>query len=745
MSDELGAVLIAEIGSVTTRVVLVDDVDGESRMICQVEKPSSLEPPFHNATIAILEAAARIGELTGRRLLNEGQLLMPQTRERDGVNHVVAATSAAGTLSLIIAAIATDISARSAAHACRCTYTSLLQTIALDDFDKLLDDHGMPRLSATAGSASTNGKKKAGKQAGKQARAMRAGNAMSWMERQIQSMLSYEPHAVVIAGGLEGGNVETLKRLAHMVALTTLRTTVDASGQQRRNTSDHPIIFAGNSAARDTVQDVLAARAHLVVVDNVRPELEREHLEPTQRELARLYQERILPTLPGYAVLQRLSRAPLQTVVDAHSLMSRFLAERYRRQVLTLDVGSSASSALLAQPGGKIHTVVLGASGSGFGCANVLAERGAERIARWLPFAIGDKELRHWVLNKMLRPHVVPGSREDLLLEHAVVREALALLREALADECHTLRYDMVVACGGVLAHAPPGLAALTLLDALQPTAEESVMAVDLHLDTLGLLAACGTVVGLEADAAVTLFERDVMHNMPLATCVVTLGDGKAGRQAVQAVLTPLRGAPQTIDVKHGQVARLPLPPGERAQLTLRPASGVSIGRNAPGVEVSTDVAAIGGSALGIIIDARGRPLRLPEKADARRALLWEWLAALDVVQGISPYLTDAAPIVARISDTALPASALAADDGLVSDSDADAVPPETHAEPPAAGEAPAGVPASGGRISLADLDQSGMPPRPASSLDNDLASLRQTMGVEEPPDKKKRGKKKKK
>jgi len=62
--------LVAEVGSVTTRVTLVDTVDGEARMIGQVSVPSTTEPPYENAVIGILEAATQLSEATGRQSQN---------------------------------------------------------------------------------------------------------------------------------------------------------------------------------------------------------------------------------------------------------------------------------------------------------------------------------------------------------------------------------------------------------------------------------------------------------------------------------------------------------------------------------------------------------------------------------------------------------------------------------------------------------------------------------------------------
>ena len=668
MPNEPSAALIAEIGSVTTRVTLVDAVDGEARLIGQVEVPSTTEPPFENAAIAILDAATQISEATGRQLLRDGELLMPQTNERDGVDALVATTSAAGLMGLVIAAVSNDVSARSAHHASRATYTSILQVVTLDD---------------TARGATHQD--------------------TSWIERQVQTLVGLRPDVVVLAGGLEGGATDALIRLAHIIGLSGLNAIVDAEGQQRHDIAVRPVIFAGNSHARDRVIEALSGRAKPFIVDNLRPTLETERLDPARRALRQLYNEQILPNLPGMPVLRRLCKAPVCATCDAIGLMTRFIAERYGRATLTLDAGSASTAAYLHSQG-RYSPAILGGIGTGYGIGAVLATRGLDAIARWLPFAISEQELTHRLLNKMLRPQLHPTMREDLLIEHAVAREALALALEALWDERSGAPYDLVVAGGGVLAHAPhPGLAALTILDALQPSSEETVLAVELHLDTLGLMSACGTLAFADPDAALTLFERDLLRNTPLATCVVALGGGRPGDVAIEAELLPVgEKTPQRITVRHGQIGRLALPPGRKGQLTLRPVSGVRIGRNAPGAEVASDVAAISGSALGVIIDARGRPLRLPNPPDERQQLVWEWLVALGAESGPLPYAT-AAPLTT----------------------------------------VPVPTPTDNGKIVIAETSAPAVPPAPApptaasetATVLDDLARLRQT--VEEP---KKRG-----
>lgn len=668
------ALLIAEIGSAMTRVTLVDAVDGETRLIGQAEVPSSIEPPTEDPSLAILEATVQISELTGRRLLVEDGLLMPQNAEQDGVDGVVIVTSATRPLSLVIAAISGDVSARSALHASRATYTHVQQVITLNE-------------------------------TGAEAR-----GDSSWIERQVQILLGLRPDAVLIAGGVEGGAQAPLVRLAHIVGLTAANTRPDGQAGLRSEPALLPVIFAGNSACRDRVIEALSGKCATYIVENVRPSLETERLEPTRRELSRLYVERMLPHLPGIATLRRLSSAPIRLGYETSAVMTRFFAERYKRNVLLLDLGASNTS-LFLQSRGRFSPAILGGIGVGYGAGAVLAARGPQALLRWLPFPITEQDLVHRVLNKMLRPHIVPSTREALLIEYAIAREALRLALDALLDERPEAAYDMVVASGGMFAHTPhPGLAVLALLDALQPTGEESLFAIDLHLDSLGLVGACGALAFSDADAALTLFEHDLLNNTPLATCVVALGHGRLGNPALEAELQIVGGGKETVSVAHGQIGRLPLAPGRRGTLTIKPGGGVRIGNNAPGQTVSTDVAAVSGSALGVIVDARGRPLQLPSNPSAHRALLWEWLVALGAEHDPSPYPADAPPTEPAHEPVPAPQPAPPA--------------PEPGPPPPAAEAAP-----QPGGINLPPAE-----PEPPS-IESDLAKLRQT--VAEEPEKK--------
>jgi flagellar biosynthesis/type III secretory pathway ATPase len=69
----------------------------------------------------------------------------------------------------------------------------------------------------------------------------------------------------------------------------------------------------------------------------------------------------------------------------------------------------------------------------------------------------------------------------------------------------------------------------------------------------------------------------------------------------------------------------LPLPIGQDTDLVLQPQHRADIGQGA-GKKISMQV---GGSALGLVLDGRGRPLDLISDEVRRRSLIKKWLWTL--------------------------------------------------------------------------------------------------------------------
>ncbi|HEV2122813.1 MAG TPA: glutamate mutase L, partial [Chloroflexota bacterium] len=253
----------------------------------------------------------------------------------------------------------------------------------------------------------------------------------------------------------------------------------------------------------------------------------------------------------------------------------------------------------------------------------ILDRAGAAALTRWLPTEITAEALRADARRLATIPAILPESLDDLLLDHAYAREALRLVAADLAQTVHGDQalppMDLLIGSGGVLAAVPRLMqAALIMLDAVQPEALTQ-LALD-RTTALPLLGHLGAT--LNQDAVGAALERDGLLNLGL--CIAPVGTGKEGETAIKVEVAYATRSPVTVEVPFGAIEVVPLPLGERASLKLWPSRQFDIGLGRG--NAATPRAEVEGGAVGIIVDARGRPLALPEQPEKRQAKLLQWL-----------------------------------------------------------------------------------------------------------------------
>jgi len=79
------------------------------------------------------------------------------------------------------------------------------------------------------------------------------------------------------------------------------------------------------------------------------------------------------------------------------------------------------------------------------------------------------------------------------------------------------------------------------------------------------------------------------------------------------------------MEINGGDIKVIPLPPGEMAEVSLEPAGEVDIGFGPGKAQKMT----IQGGLVGLLIDARGRPLPVPVHSETRKYLRQSWLRAV--------------------------------------------------------------------------------------------------------------------
>ena len=158
----------------------------------------------------------------------------------------------------------------------------------------------------------------------------------------------------------------------------------------------------------------------------------------------------------------------------------------------------------------------------------------------------------------------------------------------------------------------------LLLLDALQPRGVTSMV-----LDRTMLISQLGAVATVAPIAAVQVNENDaVLHR--LGTCVVPFGTLPPGQMALKVDVEYSNGRKISVDVASGSIEVVPLQVNEQALLSLYPAPTVDVGLGAG--ERARAAEEIDGGLVGLVIDARGRPLVLAQNDAERQARLLQWM-----------------------------------------------------------------------------------------------------------------------
>ncbi len=96
MSTKSTSSLATDCGSTTTKAILIEKVDGVYRQTFRGEAPTTVEEPVADVTVGVINAATEVGELAGRRLVNEqGELIRP-ARDGEGCDIYISTSSAGG-------------------------------------------------------------------------------------------------------------------------------------------------------------------------------------------------------------------------------------------------------------------------------------------------------------------------------------------------------------------------------------------------------------------------------------------------------------------------------------------------------------------------------------------------------------------------------------------------------------------------------------------------------------------------
>jgi uncharacterized protein (TIGR01319 family) len=585
-------IVATDCGSTTTKAILIERSDGEYRLRGRGEAPTTVEAPFDDVTAGVLNAVGELEELTDRRFLSGRHIVTP--RENDvGADLYLSTSSAGGGLQMLVTGVVKTMTAESAQRAALGAGAIVIDVIAVDDGRA---DH-----------------------------------------ERVARIRSIRPDMILMSGGVEGGAVQQVLDTAELLVAADPRPRLGRGFRL-------PVVYAGNSAALPGVQAILGDRLELLAVGNLRPVLEQENLGPAREAIHRLFLEHVMVQAPGYDKLLAWTSAPVMSTPRAVGEMVQLAAKEENADVLAVDIGG-ATTDVFSVFRGQFNRTVSANLGLSYSVCNVLAEAGAAGIRRWVPSAIPEAEIRNRLRNKMVRPTTIPQTVEDLLIEQAVAREALRLAflhhlalasglkgvqqartmadlftqvgaGETLVD---MMALGLIIGSGGILSHAPRReQAALMMIDAFAPQGITR-----LAVDSIFMMPQLGVLASVLPEAAMQVFRRDCL--IPLGTVVAPVGRARDGEVVLGWQVDGEGG-----ELRAGELRRVPLLAGRQAEAEFAARRGFDVGAGSG----RRWAGKVSGGAAGVILDGRGRPLRLPEDEGQRIAKLEEWMRAAGAMPG---------------------------------------------------------------------------------------------------------------
>lgn len=594
--EEMKYILATDVGSTTTKARLFTRTEEGWRYLVSGETPTTVEAPFEDVTLGVMNAVREIEDLTGLHILSEeGEGILVPFNGKMGVDLYCTTSSAGGGLQMMVTGVVTNMTAESANRAALGAGAIVMDILATND--------DIPTYE------------------------------------KIQRIRNLRPDMILMAGGTDGGTV------SHVVSMGELIKTADPKARLGV-TYELPIIYAGNKMVRSHIKDLLGTDFALTCVDNIRPILEVENTEPARRAVHELFMEHVMSHAPGYTRLMKWTDVDIMPTPAGEGIAIQLIADTYKKNVLGVGLGGATTNVYSVMDRRFVRSVSANL-GMSYSVCNVMKESGLENIMRWLPFDIETDEIRNSLRNKMIRPTTIPQTLRELLIEHAVAREALRLGLEHHKTIATTLKgakgetafdrgilsqgiletyIDMmnikiIAGTGGLLSHAPNREQSLIIMtDAFQP---EGVTM--FYQDSVFMMPHLGVLSTVYRDAAWNIFDKDCL--VRLGSVIAPRGTGRLGEMLMVVKIEMPNGKIINENITCGELKRIRLPERQTAKATIRPSSGFDIGAG-EGKEIETTVE---GGVVGIVLDGRGRPLALPEDKIERDEKLIGWIKSLEM------------------------------------------------------------------------------------------------------------------
>ena len=427
---------------------------------------------------------------------------------------------------------------------------------------------------------------------------------------QLERLLTSDVELYVIGGGSNGGAQKALK-----AAIENLRLVYHLIPRAVRP----QIVYCGNQELAEYARSEVEAGLDMHLASNLQTDPGQEDQTLVWKAMLAAFERLRIQQIPGLAdIVSDLHTRVIPSDFSA-GRMVRFLerSSENGKGVLMLRIDTDTVSVIAARDQ-KLNGI----------CHRLDVNDAVLEAARGLCSQVTDaSSFATYIYNRTLFPEYIPATLEDLGIEHAWarvrIREALTAL-QALDPEFGynpslglTRAYEPIILSGSEMRLAAPHQGLMIALDSILPHGITTVLQ-----DEQQLLTALGSLAPHEPLLPVQVMDAEVFTN--LATIINVDTPTSEGQKVLQIEVNEGEKTPRLHHkIRMGDLKRIETLANNKTELYLAPEDESDVGMGVPGLGGWVTVLS---SKVGVVVDARGRPLNLPLEEIARVETLHNWL-----------------------------------------------------------------------------------------------------------------------
>lgn len=355
--DNMKKIFVTDIGSTTTKTLLLEETENAYEVIAEANSPTTVEQPEEDVVIGISNA---IREINNKDLTN----FFSNQLQAENIQYFTSSSAGGGLQMLIL-----GLTARETGNLAEMTA------------------HG-------AG--------------GVVIKTINATDKSSDLEK-IRDMRLAKPDIILMAGGIDGGGLWGVLRLAELLKIAAPQPKYLLSGKI-------PFIFAGNKQAQKYITNILGDFFDLVFTPNIRPDMLKQNTRPARNEIHKIFMQKVMECAPGYQTIkEKVTDNILPTPAAVENTLKSF-SETNNENTVLVDIGG-ATTDIFSFLKGKYHRTVCANTGMSYSLNNLIKDCGLKEIKKHLSSNFTDDLLKDYAINKSLNPTILPLNDIDRFIE----------------------------------------------------------------------------------------------------------------------------------------------------------------------------------------------------------------------------------------------------------------------------------------------------------------------------------------